>query len=480
MKKKRNLLFICSDQHSKYDTGCYGNSVVITPNIDSLARDGTRFEYAYSNNPICVPARACIATGMYSHETGCNDNASPYTGKTESFGHALLRHGITMTTIGKLHYRSVKDNTGFPDQRCPLHVRDGIGDIYGLLRDKESTKPGVGQFPYKAKVGNATYMEYDEHSTTEAIRYLDEKRGSDSPWALYIGYTFPHFPLMAPEDIWKLYEEKEIPMPTAYKYEERCEHQSCKDHRHYYGMQKQYEDEVVYNARKVYYCMCTHMDRQIGIVLDKLREIGEYENTTIIYTSDHGAMAGNHNMWNKNCMLEAAVSIPMIVAGPEIPRGKVSDTLVSLVDIYPTVLDSLGIEMTAEEKGRVHGQSLIEIAAENKTIDRDVFSEYHSTGSYTGGFMLRHGEYKYIYYVGYKPQLFHVTEDPMDQRDLIDDPEYAGIAEDLNKRLRRIVDPEKIDRMVKRRQQEIVDANGGRENVRKSFVPVLFSPAPKV
>lgn len=479
MSKKPNVLFLCSDQHSKYEAGCYGNQVVMTPNIDRLAEEGTRFQYAYSNNPICVPARASMATGLYSHEIMCCDNASPYTGQARSFGHSLLEHGMTMTTIGKLHYRSAKDDTGFPDQRIPLHVREGVGDVYGLLRDPRAHKPGVGDFPRKAHVGRASYMEYDEQITRETVNYLDGKRGSDEPWALYVGYTFPHFPLVAPPDIWEEYADKQIPMPVAYKDGERCEHQSCKDFRNYYGMDKQYEEDVIYNARKTYYCMCTHMDRQIGQVLAKLKEIGQYDNTIILYTTDHGANAGNHNMWNKNCMLECAVSIPMIIAGPGIPKGKVTQTLASLVDIYPTILDCCGIGQNEYEKTHLHGMSLVQIANSDEILEREVFSEFHATGSNTGGFMLRHGEYKYIYYVGYKPQLFHVNTDPYDQHDLIDDPAYAEIAADMDRRLRRTANPEKINAEVKAGQEAILNQFGGREKVLESFTPVIYSPAPK-
>lgn len=480
MVKGQNVLFICSDQHNKCEAGCYGNSVIKTPNIDSLARDGTRFQNAYSNNPICVPSRASMATGQYSFKIGCYDNATPYMGQVKSFGHRLRENGIEMTTIGKLHYRNADDDTGFADQRIPLHVRDGVGDVFGLLRDERVTKPKVGQFPNNASVGRSSYMDYDENVTREALRYLNEKRGASEPWALYVGYTLPHFPLTISQKYWDLYEEADIPMPAAYKTGERSEHPSCRDHRRFYGMEHQYEDDVIRKALRVYYGMCSYLDEQLGAVVQKLKEIGQYENTVIIYSSDHGEMAGNHGMWNKNCLLESAVSVPLIVTGPGIPKDRNSETIVSLVDIYPTVLDALGIRLTEEEKAVLPGTSLLELAKADGTTQRCAFSEYHSTGSITGGFMLRCGDYKYIYYVGYKPQLFCVASDPMERNDLIDDPAYSETAARLDAQLRQICDPEAVNDMIKENQEKILSEHGGRESVLATFEPVLFSPTPQI
>lgn len=245
-------------------------------------------------------------------------------------------------------------------------------------------------------------------------------------------------------------------------------------------MERQYEDEVIRKALRVYYGMCSYLDDQLGAVVQKLKEIGQYENTVIIYTSDHGEMAGSHGMWNKNCMLENSVSVPLIVTGPGIPKAKTSETIVSLVDLYPTVLDAFGIRLTEEEKAVLPGTSLLKLAKTNDARMRCAFSEYHSTGSVTGGFMLRWGDYKYIYYVGYKPQLFCITADQAEQNDLIDNPAYSEIAARLDTQLRQICDPEAVNDMIKENQEKILSEHGGRESVMATFEPVLFSPAPQI
>jgi len=220
------------------------------------------------------------------------------------------------------------------------------------------------------------------------------------------------------------------------------------------------------------------MDMQIGRVLEKLREIGEYENTVILYTTDHGENGGNHGVWNKNNMLESSAAIPMILSGPGLPMGKVCDTPVSLVDIYPTILDAEGLEVDDRER-HLPGDSLISVAKTDGAVDREVFSEFHASGSTTGGFMLRWGEYKYIYYVGYPPQLFNMAKDPHEMHDLIDDPIYGTTAREMEARLRSIANPEEVDAKAKALQKDILDAHGGREKVLEETKPVVYSPAPE-
>src|SRR5699024_4401605 len=122
MTKPMNLIFIMSDEHNKNMLGCYGHSVVNTPNLDKLAEDGVKFNKAYCNSPVCVLSRASVATGKFVHEIEKWDNADPYIGETESWGHRLTEQGYKVVTIGKLHYRQDEDDTGFPDQRLSMHV----------------------------------------------------------------------------------------------------------------------------------------------------------------------------------------------------------------------------------------------------------------------------------------------------------------------------------------------------------------------
>ncbi|MFT5172800.1 MAG: choline-sulfatase [Gammaproteobacteria bacterium] len=126
--RPQNLLFIFSDEHTREITGCYGNQLIRTPNIDALAARGTRFDNAYTNCPICVPARASLASGRYVHDIRMWDNGFPYYGEPASWGHRLMQQNHQVNAIGKLHYRSNADATGWNSEINTLHVVDGIGD----------------------------------------------------------------------------------------------------------------------------------------------------------------------------------------------------------------------------------------------------------------------------------------------------------------------------------------------------------------
>ena len=148
-----NVLFIMSDEHSRRVLGAYGNDIIRTPHLDRLAADGTLFENAYCNCPICVPSRASFATGRYVHEVGCWDNAIPYTGTPPSFGHRLHDTGHRCDSIGKLHYRASDDPNGFDNEILPLHVLNGQGDVQGMLRSPPPMRPSTKQLAGDAGPG---------------------------------------------------------------------------------------------------------------------------------------------------------------------------------------------------------------------------------------------------------------------------------------------------------------------------------------
>ncbi len=159
----KNLLFIMSDEHNPKMMGCAGHEIVQTPNLDRLAARGTRFTSAYTNCPICVPARASFATGRYVHDIGCWDNATAYEGRPEGWGHRLREGGVRVESIGKLHYRNEADPTGFDAQHMAVHIMDGIGQVWGSVRDPlPDAPPGGGGGPLaKAGPGLSEYNRFD-------------------------------------------------------------------------------------------------------------------------------------------------------------------------------------------------------------------------------------------------------------------------------------------------------------------------------
>src|SRR6476620_10463204 len=163
--RAKNLVFIISDEHQARALSCAGHPVVRTPNIDRLAARGTRFTAAYTPSPICVPARASLATGRYVHEIRFWDNAIAYDGSIPSWGHRLMAKGHRVVSIGKLHYvRSDPARNGFSEEILPMHLADGDGDVVGLIRDELIVRKGAAKLGPEAGPGESHYTAYDRKS----------------------------------------------------------------------------------------------------------------------------------------------------------------------------------------------------------------------------------------------------------------------------------------------------------------------------
>ena len=473
-----NVLFVNSDQHSPRVLGCYGNPVVKTPNLDALATRGTRFRNAYCPTPICVPSRASLATGRYAHTIDSWDNGTPYIGtEAQSWGHRLSEQGHKVTTIGKLHYRKVGDPSGFDDQRLAMHVLEGVGDIYGCLREAMPVRPHSRAQIYEAGPGEVEYTRYDRATTEEAIRFLTEEAPhQEKPWAAFVSLTYPHFPLVAPQEFYDLYPPESVPMPVQWQSSEWSRHPYQAWQRQIQALDEPIDEASVRKAVAAYYGMVTFLDHNVGRILAALDASGQTENTRIIYTTDHGEQLGEHGMWWKSSMLEASVGIPLIVAGPDIPEGKVSNTNVNLVDCFPGIVQAVGAEL-APQDADLPGESIFALA-QRDDHERISFSEYHAILSPSASFMLRSGRYKYIRYIDMPPQLFDLEADRFETHDLSADPSFAETLADCEAQLRAICDPEATDARAKASQQARIAAHGGAEAVLAAGVKIPYTPAP--
>jgi choline-sulfatase len=477
--KPMNMVFILSDEHNKEMLGCYGHPVVKTPNLDSLAEHGVRFSNAYCNSPICVPSRASMATGRYVHKIDAWDNATPYTGTLPSWGHRLTEQGYHVTTIGKLHYRDDGDNTGFPDKRLSLHVQDGVGDIYSLIREDMDPRPQNRQKILEAGPGESSYTRYDRGIADAARRFLQEEAPYfDKPWVLFVSFVSPHFPLIAPQEYFDMYPLESVIFPKQYSMAERSMHPVLEEYRRVWDTSDEFDESAIRKAVAAYYGLCSFLDDQVGTVLRTIKETGLEETTRIIYASDHGDTLGDHGVWFKSTMYEGSVGVPFIMAGPDLPKGKVMDNHISLVDCFPTLIEAVGARLT-EEDGDLPGTSLLPMARGESKKQRTVFSEYHAMGAVTGVFMIRQDRYKYVYYVGYRPQLFDLKEDPNELNDLADNPAYQDILAACERELRTIANPEEIDRLAREDQARRIAEHGGRANIIKEGLKIAYSPVPQ-
>ena len=478
--KARNLLLIMSDEHNPRMLGCHGHPLVRTPNLDRLAARGTRFAAAYTASPVCIPARAAFACGKYIHQIGFWDNADPYDGSVPSWHHRLREAGHRVVSIGKLHFRSTDDDNGFSEEIVPMHVIEGKGDLMGLVRTDLPVRKGAYKMARFAGPGESPYTFYDREIAARAQVWLREKgrRPSDRPWVLFVSFVCPHFPLTAPpEHYYPYYDDPRLARPKLYEKHERPRHPYLVDYRASFNYDDYFDDDTVRRAVAGYYGLCSFLDENIGKLLRALEDAGLADETRVLYTSDHGDNLGARGCWGKSTLYEESAGVPLILAGPDIPRGAVVDVPASHVDCYPFILQAVGRHTTGTVEGHP-GISLYDLA-HGANPQRVLLSEYHGMGSTTGAFMIRHGRYKYLYYVGYPPQLFDLDADPEELNDLAGDPRYAKAIAECDRQLRRVCDPDEVDARAKRRQAYLLERHGGREAVIQRG-DLGFTPAPGV
>ncbi len=475
----QNLLFILSDQHDPQVLGCHGHPQVKTPNIDRLAADGVRFTRAYTPSPICVPARAALATGRHVHDVRFWDNAIAYDGSVRSWSHRLRDAGHRVGAIGKLHYLSDQEDCGFSDAIHNLYIPDRSGDVIGLVRKGAKERGGARKYAHEIGPKESTYTRYDRDIAAQSAQWLRARAADppDKPWMLFVGFVMPHFPLQAPPEFYAMYPPETVPEPRLCGEAERVSHPWLRELTRVLPYDKYFDAQTRRIAIASYLGMVSLLDFHVGQLLRVLAETGLDANTRVIYASDHGEMLGNHGMWGKMCFHEESVGVPLIMRGAGIPAGHVADTPVSLLDFYPTFLDGLGLPLDADEQHQLPGRSLFSLL-EQPWPDRTIFSEYHAAGAVSGGFMVRKGRWKYIHYVGMAPQLFDLETDPHERTDLGEDPEFATLRGLLDAELRRIVDPEAADAQAFADQAAMLERHGGAAEVlqRGDFG---YSPAPQ-
>lgn len=474
MPSARNLLFLLSDNHARGFIGAYGNPLARTPNLDALAARGTRFSNAYSASPLCCPARAALATGRYPHQTGYWDNAIPFDGTRPSWMGRLRDAGHSVVSIGKLHFRDSRPDNGFSEERLAMHILDAKGGVHMLLRAVDREPVNHGQWPlYMARsgLGSAPYQAFDHAVTREAIGWLaGEAPQQERPWALFVSWPSSHPPFSVPEPFYRAADETLARLPADWNAPEAADHPAVRHLRHVMNTQPIPDEAALRKVIAGYIALCAHLDHEIGRVLAALDDLGLAEDTRVVYTSDHGEMCGAHGLFGKFCLYEESIGVPLIMAGPEIPAGRVVDTPVSHVDLAPTIEAAVGL---APQPGADRpGVSLWPDLATPR--HRHAFAEYHAAGSRSGSFMLREGRWKLLYHVGMPAQLFDLEADPAERVDL--GPQHPE-ATRLEARLREICDPEAVDARAKADQRRWIEHWGGADAVAGEAL-LVYTPPP--
>lgn len=459
----RNVLIIMADEHAPDALSCAGG-IAQTPNLDALAAAGTRFSRAYTPSPICVPARAAFQTGRYVHDIGCWSNAEPYHGHHPGWGHRLIENGHEVVSVGKLHFRRTEDDNGFSREIRPLHVLGGVGWVQALLRRGYHVFDTSG---YAAKIGpgDDPYTDYDRAVCDDAVQWLKTEGAAkrDKPWVLFVSFLRPHYPLTCPPEFYNLYDPDTLPPRRFAGKDVEFRHPVMAAFKMFNDYDDHFPDDHARQvARASYFGLCSFTDDLVGQVMRALADAGRDHDTSVIYTSDHGELPGDHGLWTKMCMYEGSMGIPMIVSGAGAPTG-VCDTQTSLVDVHQTVLEAAGLGLSDDDADRP-GRSLYDVAA-NPDPDRVVLSEFHDGGAITGFFGVRVGDWKYVAYPGFAPQLFNLADDPHEVVDLGLSADHADVRAMCHARLMDICDPDAVNDACFRDQNARIEELGGAEAV---------------
>jgi len=420
--KRPNILFIISDEHNAGVTGCYGNRTVQTPNLDALASRGVTFESAYTNSPLCVPARLAITTGKYIHRVGAWANSCRLASDDfPSLPRIMNAAGYESYLCGKMHY-DARHRYGFTE--IGGNMNNGQMDGRGGRRAADDTRVNTAARDSRFAdfhAGEGGSIKHDLKVTAGVLDFLGKRGRTEKPFFLLAGYLTPHFPLTVPEKFWEPYQGK-IAMPELPPGHVESQPLNYHHLRRGFGVVET-DPNLVRIGRELYYGLTQWMDDQLGLVFKALRDAGLADDTAILYTTDHGENMGEHALWWKNCMYQHAARIPLIIRWPERWKGGQRRAgACSHVDIVKTIAEIGG----AEPPGDWNGESLCRRMDDPQAPWKDLaVSEYYAHNIASGYAMLRTGNYKYVYHT--PPDADHPAQREL--YDLAADPkEFANLA----------------------------------------------------
>ncbi len=429
----KNILFILTDDQRYNTIAACGNPDIQTPTMDRLVREGTCFTHAHipggTSGAVCMPSRAMLNTGRTLFHLEGEGQSIPK--EHTCMGEAFRNAGYETFGTGKWHNGppaysrsfSCGDNVFFGGMwdhwNVPTCYYDPTGQYDNVINFVVNFTGNNQPFQVNCDKFNPGKHSSELLSDT-AITYLQnrEKNPSDQPFLLYLAYLAPHDPRTMPEEFKKMYDPEKITLPKNYMTE----------HPFLFGVED-IRDEVlaVYPRREAevrrhlaeYYGMISHLDHEIGRVIDQLEKMGELENTIIVLTGDNGLAVGCHGLMGKQNLYDHSVRVPLLMRGPGIPAGEVRDQYVYLLDIFPTLCELNGVEIPAS----VEGKSFASVLRDPSVTTREtLYFAYND--------MLRavkDDRYKLIEYrtTTRRTQLFDLQNDPDELCNLAEQPEYA-------------------------------------------------------
>ena len=452
-KSKPNILFIFADDMTINCLGSTSNGEVITPNLDKLRRNGAFFTNTFNQGSykgaVSVASRAMLNTGRYlwkaMKETGDRCTAGPGNNiwpegievykpvkpkkRSLVWSEYMKEAGYNTYMTGKWHFMipatQVFDHVqhvraGMPSDCKEVYERTFVKGVEDRWTPTDKSFGGY----WKGK------KHWSEVVTDDALAFINHAKSQDKPFFMYLAFNAVHDPRQAPQKYQDMYQVDDIKVPEnflpEYPYSEQMgSGRNMRDEKLAPFPRTEYSVKV---NRKEYYALATHMDEQIGIILDALEKSGKMDNTYIFFTADHGLAVGDHGFLGKQNQYESSIRVPMIVAGPGVKKGKNIDNMIYMQDVMATSLDLAG----SDAVNAVDFQSFLPLAQGKKMKTRDAV-----IGCYIGTQrMIRTDRYKMIIYpVANVVRLYDLKKDPLEMHDLAEKKKYHKLMYELFEKL---------------------------------------------
>jgi choline-sulfatase len=438
-----NILWIQTDEQRIDSLGCYGNHIVKTPHIDRIASEGTLFMNHHVQSPMCVPSRVSELTCCYPHQTGILNNSVHYNwGKwpdgLPAFPEYFANAGYATVNLGKYHtphHAAWLENWHFEmfgEEASPFQMGPSYDEKeHGVLRYGDQPQSVIisGRYPFREDGRTPqTYL------TDHVEQWLSEYPHVRRPFFMRASFLAPHTHVLAPEPYYSMYDPKDmnwdVPSEEILRSRPKFEWNDKKKKNY-----DKFSDVDFRRMRCTYYGLVSHVDQQVGRIIEKLKQIGEYDNTIIVFTSDHGNLMGEYGQFQKGVFYDITTRVPCIMAGPGIPKGKIVQGYTEAVDLGTTLMAMAGLEAPSHMEGK-------NMLTQNKD---SVIGEVY-LGSIRRSWIRTHrwsmdftSEIKGIPTQTEEERdgkLIDIQNDPLEHNNLYRDPAYAPIITELREQFR--------------------------------------------
>jgi iduronate 2-sulfatase len=446
-KPSPNVLFIVVDD-LRPELGCYGNSIVKTPNIDKLAANSALFLNAYCQQAVCLPSRTSVLTGLRPNSTGVYSQKKHFRNTVPNavtIPQHFRQHGYFSQCIGKIYHDPEWAQDSLSWSAPEILAITGRAGKYALEINKNRGTEKAAAVEV-ADVPDNMYI--DGKVGDAAVQFLKEKR--DKPFFLAVGFRRPHLPFTPPKKYWDLYDRNQIPLPKNPTVPEKAPAiapHGWEELRGYRDIVKT-GDLTPEKTRELihgYYAAISYTDAQVGRLLDELKSSGAFENTIIVFWADHGFHLGEQHLWGKATNYELAARVPLMIKAPAVTKGMKTTALVELVDLYPTLADLCQLPAPANVEG-VSLKPLLNDA--RKSLKKVAFTQFERPIKFKDhpqimGYSVRTERYRYTEWQDFQKgdkvavELYDHSKDPSETTNMADRKEYSSAIGQLSEMLRK-------------------------------------------